>query len=302
MALSCRPTAVCFKGSAQELRSPEKILPRMQLLEYLRAFLIGRIAWSQLNALLIISGAFGLFDKKTVLKCGGYRVDTVGEDMELVVRMHRLLREEGRPYSIRFVPEAFCWTEVPETVSVLSRQRARWQRGLIDSLRFHRKMFLNPRYGKVGLLSSPYFLFVEALGPVIELLRYVAVIASLAFGWINWLLAVLFANAAVLLGTAVSLAAIRLEEDLYFRYPDAVATLKLIWCARLDNVWYRPLTALWRLTGLLQYLRGTKTWGHMERRGFGEVEHLKQNFSRSERENQGNSKKKEASPRKPLSS
>lgn len=144
----------------------------------------------------------------------------------------------------------------------------------MDSLRFHRRMFLNPRYGVVGFLFYPYFLFVEALGPVVELSGYAAVAASLAFGWLNCPLALHFANAAVLLGTAVSLAAVRLGEDLYFRCPEPT-TLKLIGCAFLDNLWYRPLTAFWRLQGLVHYARGSKAWGRMERRGFGEAGRLR---------------------------
>ncbi|MEW6047169.1 MAG: glycosyltransferase family 2 protein, partial [Bacillota bacterium] len=255
-------------GKVGELRLPRKLLVRLQVLEYLRGFLVGRVAWSQLNALLIISGAFGLFDREAVVRCGGYRHDTVGEDMELVVRMHRVMRKMGRPYSIRFVPEAYCWTEVPDTVRLLSRQRARWYRGLLDSLRFNLSMLANPRYGVVGLAAFPYFVLVEALGPVIELTGYAALAVSLCLGIVDYTFALLFVAVSCLLGTLVSLSAIRLGEDLYFRYPSDSDTWKLVWCAVLDNFGYRQLTVLWRLRGLLEYVRGVRVWGRMERQGF----------------------------------
>ena len=152
-------------GQIDKVQLPKNIWANFQIVEYLRAFLFGRIGWNAIGGTLIISGAFGLFRRDVVVAAGGYASDSVGEDMELIVRIHRKLREEKRPYQIRFVWESVCYTEVPESGQILSRQRDRWQRGLIDSLWRHRRMFLNPKYGVIGMISFPFFIFFELLGP-----------------------------------------------------------------------------------------------------------------------------------------
>ena len=165
-------------GIVTDARLPKNFLAALQTVEYLRAFLVGRVGWAAFNASLVISGAFGLFHRASVVDAGGYGSErttgeTVGEDMELVVRMKRLFTDWGRPCKIEFVPDSVAWTEVPESYRVLGRQRDRWQRGLIESLTRHRKMMFNRRYGPTGLLAFPVFFFLEGLGPVIELSGYV---------------------------------------------------------------------------------------------------------------------------------
>jgi cellulose synthase/poly-beta-1,6-N-acetylglucosamine synthase-like glycosyltransferase len=156
-------------GRLKEIRTPESTLVNVQIVEYLRAFLAGRAGWSRINMLLIISGAFGLFRRETVVDAGGYDTTTVGEDAELIVRLHRFCRDQGRPYKITFVADPICWTEAPSERSVLRRQRDRWQRGLLETLWRHRAMFLRPRYGGIGLVAMPFFLVFEAFGPVVEI-------------------------------------------------------------------------------------------------------------------------------------
>lgn len=172
-------------GQVTEISLSSNPLVIFQHVEYLRAFLFGRVGWSALGALLIISGAFGVFKRQVVLDIGGYRHDTVGEDFELVVRMHRHMRDHKIPYRIVFLPDPVCWTEAPETLRVLGQQRNRWQRGLIDTLRIHRRMGLNPRYGRVGLLAMPYFVIIELIGPVIEMSGYLFVIIAFFLHLIN---------------------------------------------------------------------------------------------------------------------
>jgi cellulose synthase/poly-beta-1,6-N-acetylglucosamine synthase-like glycosyltransferase len=169
-------------GTLTSVRLPTSWLARLQVLEYLRAFLAGRMGWSALNATLIISGAFGLFRRSLVVEVGGFATDTVGEDMELVIRLHRYCREQGIPYRIEFVPDPVAWTECPESLRVLGRQRDRWQRGLTEALLRHRHMLLNPRYGIVGMLSYPYFFFLEMLGGAIEMAGYAAFILAIVLG------------------------------------------------------------------------------------------------------------------------
>ena len=256
-------------GRVVSIGLPRKWLPLIQTVEYLRAFLFGRSGWSALRSLLIISGAFGVFRKDTVIAVGGYRSDTVGEDMELVVRMHRYLREQRVEYEMHFLPDPVCWTEVPESRKVLGRQRNRWQRGLIDSLRIHRRMMLNPKYGPIGLIGFPYFVFFEMLAPVVELSGYVIIPLSYALGVLDFRFFALFLTVAILFGIILSTGSVVLEELSFRRYPKTLDLLKLVLAGFLENFGYRQLTLWWRVKGTWDYLRGSTSWGQMERKGFG---------------------------------
>jgi cellulose synthase/poly-beta-1,6-N-acetylglucosamine synthase-like glycosyltransferase len=238
------------------------------VLEYLRVFLAGRMGWASLDASLIISGAFGIFSREAVVSAGGYATDTVGEDMELVVRLHRYHREKGIPYKIHFVPDPVAWTECPESISVLARQRDRWQRGLYQTLTRHFRLLLNPRYGKAGLLAFPYFFFLEMLGPVIELLGYLSFIFTIASGRADWWLISAFLATAIVLGGVLSLAAVALEELSFRRYPRRSDLLRLFGLAALESFGYRQLNTWWRVKGTYSALRGVEGWGRMTRRGF----------------------------------
>jgi cellulose synthase/poly-beta-1,6-N-acetylglucosamine synthase-like glycosyltransferase len=256
-------------GRVVKVGLSDRFIPIFQVIEYFRAFLSGRMSWQAMNGLLIISGAFGLFRRSALLEVGGYKHDSIGEDMELVVRLHRLNREKRRRYRIVFVPDPVCWTEAPETVSVLSRQRNRWHRGLLDTMLLHRTMFLNRRYGIVGLLAFPYFVLVELFGPVIELFGYVAVALSLVFGMFNLEIALLFFVVALMYGGLYSVGAVLLEELSFQRYPSPRDLALLLSFGVLENFGYRQLTAWWRVKAFWDYFRGTKSWGTMEKKGFG---------------------------------
>ncbi len=255
-------------GRVAKIRTPREPIATFQIVEYLRAFLAGRTGFSVLNCLLIISGAFGMFRRQDFIEAGGYAHDTVGEDMEVVTRIHRTLREKGEPYRISFVPDPVGWTEVPANLRVLRRQRDRWHRGLMDTLLRHRKMLLNPRYGTVGMLAMPYFFLFEFLGPVVEILGYVAVPLSLWFGFLDVEFAVAFFLAAVGLGTVISVAAIFLEELRLHRYPRWLDVVKLTLYSVLENFGYRQLNTVWRALAIISFLRKNQSWGAMERQGF----------------------------------
>ena len=256
------------RGRVVQVGLPRSMLARFQVLEYLRVFLSGRMGWDALNATLMISGAFGVFRRSAVVAAGGYATDTVGEDMELVVRLHHHFRARALPYRIDFVPDPVAWTECPESWAVLARQRDRWQRGLIQALMRHRGMLLNPTYGKVGLLAYPYFFFLEMLGPVIELLGYVSFTVTVLAGRADLLFVAAFLAVAVVLGGVLSLSAVALEELSFRRYPRLVDLLKLFGLAGLENVGYRQINTWWRVKGTYSALRGRQTWGKMTRRGF----------------------------------
>ena len=247
---------------------PKGALACFQVTEYLRAFLTGRVAHSVMNGLLIISGAFGLFRREALLAVGGFRTDTVGEDMDMVVRLHRLFRERGEKYRIVFRPDPVCWTEVPERMDTLARQRNRWHRGTLEVLSRHRKMLFNPRYGVVGMFALPFFLIFEALAPAVELAGYVVTIAAIAFGWLDWRYAQLFFLASVVYGALVSVTAVVLEEVSFRRYPRLLDLLRLAMYGVLENFGYRQLTLWWRLRGTWDFIRGRAEWGTMVRRGF----------------------------------
>lgn len=254
-------------GRVTRVRLPSNLIARLQVIEYLRAFLAGRVGWSALNAMLIISGAFGLFRRATVVDAGGFAADTVGEDMELVVRLHRYCLERNLKYRITFVPDPVAWTECPESLKVLGRQRDRWHRGLVQTLMTHSKMLLNPRYGRVGMLAFPYFFFLEMLGPLIETLGYFSFAVSIAFGTVDTRFALAFLLLAFTFGVGLSSISLILEELTFRRYKRGADFVQLFLLALVENFGYRQMSVYWRMKGLLT-ARKRHTWGVMVRKGF----------------------------------
>ena len=255
-------------GQVEEVRLPRNPVATFQIIEYLRAFLFGRVGWNLFGGTLIISGAFGLFDRRVAIEVGGYEHDTVGEDMELVVRMHRYLRERQRPYRIQFVWDSACYTEVPESLDVLGRQRNRWQRGLMDSVQRHKVMLFNPRYGVIGMVVFPFFAVFEMLGPLLELVGLVFVTFSYFLGVVDVPFMCLFLMVSVLFGVMLSVLSLMLEELSYASYPRWRDLLRMTLYAVLENFGYRQLTLWWRVKGMWSFLRGQKQWGAMVRKGF----------------------------------
>ncbi|WP_374471841.1 glycosyltransferase [Phenylobacterium sp.] len=255
-------------GRVTRVGTPRNFLALLQTIEYLRAFLMARLAWSELKCLMIVSGAFGLFRRDAVLAVGGYSLGTVGEDMELVVKLHRRHREERKPYRIVFLPEPVCWTECPEDLRVLGRQRARWHRGALETFERHRDMVLNPRYGRVGSLGFGYVFLVDVLGPFIELAGYVLIPAFWLLGvlHIEYLFAFLAVSAGF--GVVLSVGALALEEAELRRFPDVKSLAVLMLAGIAENFGYRQINNIWRLRGTWQYLTRQQGWGAMTRRGF----------------------------------
>lgn len=244
----------------------DKPLVIMQVIEYLRAFLSGRIGLSHTNLLLIVSGAFGVFSKQWVIEAGGYS-HTVGEDMELVVRLHRLIKERKLKKKIVYVPDPVCWTEAPESIKYLRRQRKRWHKGLFDSIWRHRTLILNPKYKSIGLISMPYYFFIEFLGPIIEVLGYFIIIISFFRGDVFAEIAILFFFLSLIYGSIFSVAAVLLEEWSMEKYPHVNQLMILFLFALTESFWYRPLTVLWRIEGIIDVMLGKNGWGEMVRKG-----------------------------------
>jgi cellulose synthase/poly-beta-1,6-N-acetylglucosamine synthase-like glycosyltransferase len=256
------------EGRVTRIALSDRALPILQVVEYLRAFLTGRVGWSSLQSLLIISGAFGIYKKQEVIEIGGYTLDTDTEDLELVVRLHEHMRRKKRPYRVVFVPDPVCWTEVPETLAVLSRQRNRWHRGLLQTLWRHKRMAFNPRYGAVGLFAFPYFAVFELLGPFIETFGYLAVIASYLLGILDVQFFLMFLAVAILYGMFLSIAAVLLEEISFRRYPGWIDLTKLLAYSIVENFGYRQMLSAMKVKAFWDAIRRRRAWGEMQRRGF----------------------------------
>lgn len=259
------------RGRVLEARLPRSGLAMFQVVEYLRSFFSARAGWSAVNGLLIVSGAFGLFRKDAVIAAGGYRTDIVGEDIELIVRLHRYMRDRGRPCRVVYVPDPVCWTEGPETLHALRLQRRRWHRGGLETLLLHWRMLGNPRYRVVGMLSLPALLLFEALGPLVELVGYCVAIASRLTGTIDTRFFLLFFAVALLFGLFLTVGAIALEDASFGRHPGWDDLGRILLFAVLESLGYRQLVHLWRLEGVWQLIRKGE-WGAMERKGFSRSE------------------------------
>ncbi|WP_221936591.1 glycosyltransferase family 2 protein [Litoribacter populi] len=255
-------------GRLIEVNVPDRMLPRIQVLEYLRAFLLGRMAWERLDGLLLISGAFGAFDKEIAIQAGGYNTKTVGEDMELVVRMRRYMLENKLPYTVSYIPDPLCWTEAPESVNIFKKQRSRWMRGTIETLFIHKKMFMNPKYKILGIISVPYWTFFEFLAPLIEFIGVVITLVFLVLGLLNWKLFLLLLLFVYVFAVMFSVLGLLSEELTYHKYPKVRDFLKLLGAAIIEPVYFHPLGVYSSLLGYWEKMRGKKTWGEMTRQGF----------------------------------
>jgi cellulose synthase/poly-beta-1,6-N-acetylglucosamine synthase-like glycosyltransferase len=255
-------------GYLTDAKLPKNIWALLQVIEYLRGFFLGRLGWSAIDSMLIISGAFGLFHKQTVLDIDGYNTKTVGEDMELVVHLHRYLSDRNRLYRIVFVPHAVCWTECPEDLKTLQSQRIRWQRGLCESLVINKQLLLHPRGGGAGWLAFPFMLFSEVIGLFIAVFGYFLLGFGYYFGLVSLAAFQAFLVVEFGLGILISLNALLLEQITFHTYPKLRQLLILLLVAILENFGWRQLMNIWRAIGTINWSMGVEAkWGNMKRRG-----------------------------------
>ncbi len=247
---------------------PRQIWAACQVVEYTRAFLIGRLGWNQLGGNLIVSGAFGVFRRQAVVDAGGYRPGSMGEDMELIVRLRRHGYEQGTPAKVTFDAEPVAWTEGPEGLPELRRQRNRWYRGLLEVLSLHRRMILRPKYGSAGMLALPYFVIVEALAPMVEAIGLLLLVVGLLLGQVS-AGHLLFVGSAYALGLLVSMVVLLLDDAAFGMLTDAKMRFRMVAIVAVEHLVFRPLTIIWRLEGLVFYAQGKGDWGVQVRRGFG---------------------------------
>ena len=256
-------------GQLIEIDVPSNLWARFQVIEYNRAFLMGRLAWSRLDGLLLISGALGLFDKEVAIGCGGYYTKTVGEDMELVVRMRKYMAEKKIKYKVGYVPDPLCWTEVPSTLKVLGSQRNRWTRGTIDTLFIHWNIFLNRKYGFMGMVSHPFWVFFEWLAPIIEILGIIYFLVIALIGSPNWPFFYVMLFFVYVFAITFSTYAILYDLLAYNRYKKKRMIVKLLLTAWIEPIIFHPLVVYWALRGNFDFfIRKKKTWGNMPRVGF----------------------------------
>ena len=256
-------------GQIIEINVPDNFLARCQVIEYNRAFLMGRLAWSRLDGLLLISGALGIFDKEVVIACGGYYNKTVGEDMELVVRMRKHMAEKKIKYKVDYISDPLCWTEAPTTFKVLGNQRNRWTRGTVDTLFLHRNIFFNPRYGFMGMVSHPFWVFYEWLAPYFEIFGLLYFLTIAFFGEPNWPLFFVMIFFVYFFAVTFSTYAILFDHLAYHRYKKKRMIIKLILTAWLEPIILHPMVVYWAIRGNFDlFIRKKKTWGNMTRVGF----------------------------------
>jgi cellulose synthase/poly-beta-1,6-N-acetylglucosamine synthase-like glycosyltransferase/phosphoglycerol transferase MdoB-like AlkP superfamily enzyme len=261
-------SCVIEDGRLIKVKLPEDYLPRIQILEYIRAFILGRMAWSRLNGLMLISGAFGAFDKEIAIKCGGYDHKTVGEDMELVVRMRRYMEEHNEPYIVTYIPDPLCWTEAPASFKILGRQRNRWIRGTYETLKFHKVMFFNPKYHLLGMLSYPYWFFFEMCAPIIEFLGFISFFVLAWTGFLNWGFFFTFFLFIVCFGYLYSSFAILMEVLTFNQYKRRIDIFRLLVTGLTEPFYYHPFVVWSAIKGYLDLIKKKKGWGEMTRQGF----------------------------------
>lgn len=261
--------SVVKNGILKELRLPNSIVPMIQVVEYIRAFLLGRMAWGEINGLMLVSGAFGMYPRKRVLEVGGFDPKTVGEDLELCIRLRTHMENLKLAYKVVYLPETLCWTEGPPDYNILVKQRDRWARGLWETMSLHRKLFLNPKYRYMGVLYYPYWLFFEFGAPLVEVLGILVIIVFGILGLINWPLAILLFLAVYLLGCIFSTAAIFMYVKSFDHYTRPKQIVELLLAAYLEPFVYHPVIVYGQIKGYYKKLFGIKSgWGTMTRKGF----------------------------------
>lgn len=248
------------EGRVVRVGLPKTLIERFQVVEYLRGFLYGRTGWDVLGGTLIISGAFAVFHRESVIESGGFAKDTVTEDMDLIVQLHRWAANTKRKIKMVFTSDPVCWTECPSSLANLGRQRRRWQLGLCQTLWKNSEILFNQKYGLIGMISFPFQLFVEALGTVVEFLGYFMVPLALLFGMVPPTLYILFVCLALLYGGFLSVGAVLLEDLTYRRYPGFRDLMTLLWYAMLENIGYRQIILYYRFQGFVRFLTGFRSW------------------------------------------
>ncbi|RZS99107.1 glycosyltransferase family 2 protein [Aquimarina brevivitae] len=256
-------------GTLSELRLPKSIIARIQVVEYIRSFLLGRMAWTQIDGLLLVSGAFGLYPTKRVLEVGGLDKNTVGEDLELCIRLRAHMERQKIPYDVVYIPETLCWTEAPSTAKIYAVQRDRWARGLWETMKKHRYLFFNPKYRSMGLVFFPYWIFFELCAPIVEFLGLIILVIYISLGWINLPFAIYLFIAVYLIGCIFSTISILLYTISFRHYAKPKILIQLLIAAYVEPFINHPIMVFAEIKGYFKKIFKIKSsWGNMTRKGF----------------------------------
>ncbi|MCH7401196.1 glycosyltransferase [Belliella kenyensis] len=266
-----RPSNSCTvkDGFLVDVQFPDNWWASFQELEYIRAFLFGRMAWGQINALLLVSGGLGMFDREIVIQVGGYWHKSLGEDMDLISRMRKYMHDQQEKFKILYIPETLCWTEVPSTKAVLMRQRVRWARGLIQTLILHRNMFFNPKYGLTGFVSMPYFFFFEFIVPILEVFGLLIIILSILLLGVSFMAIFKLVLAVYLFYLIITISSVLLDEMFNKYYRSRMDLVKLVFKGVIEPFTYHPFVVYAAIKGYWHYFANKEQkWGNMQRTGF----------------------------------
>jgi len=258
------------QGRITSVALPRSWLARFQIVEYMRAFLLFRLACAAANGVVLISGAFGLFRRDAVMAVGGYDRAAIGEDMDLTIRLQRHFRARAEPIRIAFDPNPLGWTQAPEDLRSLRSQRYRWRRGLLQVLWRNRDTIGHPRFGVVGLLVLPYILVFEGLGPLLEIAGYGLTAGAALLGLLSWQMFVVMTAVSVLFGAAVTLLALLMSDLATARYMGGRDLMLLVAVVLLESCGYRQMNAWWGCVGTVQAMTTPAGWGVIKRRAFEE--------------------------------
>ncbi|WP_052503373.1 glycosyltransferase [Lacinutrix sp. Hel_I_90] len=268
-AIGIANDSIIKNGILKELKLPKSIIARIQVVEYIRAFLLGRMAWGQIDGLMLVSGAFGLYPRQRVLEVGGFDVTTVGEDLELCIRLRAHMERLKQPYAVVYIPETLCWTEAPSNYKVYITQRDRWARGLWETLKKHRYLLYNTKYGMMGTIFFPYWCFFEFGAPIVELLGVIYIIICGLLGIINWPICFALFIVVYLIGCLFSTLSILLYTINFKHYVKPSMLVKLLLAAYLEPFVTHPAMLYAEIKGYYKKIFGIQSsWGTMTRKGF----------------------------------
>ncbi len=260
------------EGTLYKSNYPKNFFACFQELEYMRSFLYGRMAWSRLNGLLLVSGGLGMFDRETVIAIGGYKKEFLGEDMELIMRMRMYMHEKKEPFTIKYIPESLCWTEGPSDRKVFLRQRVRWSRGLAQNLYNYKKLIFNPKYGITSFIILPYYILCEFAVPILEVIGLFCIAMEIAFFGVNNSFLFIITIAVYLFYIFQTMISIYLDQLIYKQYSKLSDIFRLIAFVFLEPFLYHPFTLYASLKGYKNFIvKKEKVWGEMTRKGFNQT-------------------------------
>lgn len=227
---------------------PQKLLLGYQVLDFMKGFLVERLGQSWTKGGLVIPGNFGMFNLNAILEIGGYDRTSIIEDTEVITRMHKYYLDRNKPYRITYISDIVAWTEAPETIKMLRRQRLRWYKGTTQNIWQYRSMWFNPKYRSIGLFVCPMTVF-EKIAPLIELSGFV--ILGLAALRTNVDVGLVFILAAIswAFGTILVFIALVIEFVAYETYNTWTDFFRMMKCTLLYTL-YHYLLLIWRVEGL----------------------------------------------------